>query len=66
VEVIRPRLVETTALGAVFLAGLGAGIWQNTDAIREVWSEDRRFVPDMSDDARTEAKGRWKNALERV
>jgi glycerol kinase len=66
VEVVRPRHVETTVLGAVFLAGLGAGIWQDTDAIREVWAEDRRFTPSMDETKRVEEKARWKNALERV
>ena len=45
VEISRPELVETTALGAAFLAGLGAGVWTSKDAIRASWREQRRFHP---------------------
>ncbi len=44
---VRPRVLETTALGAAFLAGLGAGFWDSPDAIARAWSEDRRFDPAM-------------------
>ena len=66
VEVVRPVHVETTAMGAIFLAGLGAGVWENTDAIRAVWAEDRRFAPAMDADARTARRGAWSDALARV
>ena len=45
VPVERPQLVETTALGAAFLAGLGTGVWSSTDDLRETWSLDRSFAP---------------------
>jgi glycerol kinase len=45
VEISRPELLETTALGAAFLAGLGAGVWTSKDAIRASWREQRRFRP---------------------
>jgi glycerol kinase len=45
VEISRPELVETTALGAAFLAGLGAGVWTSKDAIAATWREQRRFRP---------------------
>ena len=45
VEISRPELLETTALGAAFLAGLGAGVWNSKDAIASVWREQRRFKP---------------------
>ena len=45
VEISRPALVETTALGAAFLAGMGAGVWPDKDAIRATWREQRRFHP---------------------
>ncbi|MFZ5847806.1 MAG: FGGY family carbohydrate kinase, partial [Actinomycetota bacterium] len=45
VPVERPRIVETTALGAAFLAGLGTGVWSSTDELRETWHLDRRFEP---------------------
>ena len=60
--VIRPQMLETTAAGAAFLAGLGAGVFDSTDAIRAVWREDRRFAP--SDSASAEAlKARWRAAV---
>ena len=45
VPVERPEIVETTALGAAFLAGLGTGVWSSTDELRETWALDRRFEP---------------------
>jgi len=45
VELSRPALIETTALGAAFLAGLGVGVWTSKDAIRSAWREQRRFYP---------------------
>jgi glycerol kinase len=68
VPVERPRLVETTALGAAFLAGLGSGVWSSTDELRETWQLDQRFVPDESDGARAAADAahaRWSAAVER-
>ncbi|HVP90181.1 MAG TPA: glycerol kinase GlpK [Terriglobales bacterium] len=46
--VVRPRTVETTALGAAYLAGLGAGVWSGTDEIRRFWARDRQFRPAMA------------------
>jgi len=46
---VRPTVLETTALGAAFLAGLGAGLFTDTSAITEAWVEDRRFVPTMDE-----------------
>jgi glycerol kinase len=45
VPVRRPRVLETTGLGAAFLAGLGAGLWSSTDELRQTWQLDRRFDP---------------------
>ena len=45
VPVERPEIVETTALGAAFLAGLGTGVWESTDELRDTWSLERRFEP---------------------
>ena len=47
VDVVRPRVTETTALGAACMAGLQAGVWSDLDAIERLWAEDRRFVPSM-------------------
>ena len=61
----RPKIVETTALGAAFLAGLGTGVWDSTEALRETWSLDRRFEPGPDRAAADAAHGRWKEAVER-
>ncbi len=44
----RPAMLETTALGAAFLAGLGVGIWKDLKNIKKSWKEERRFTPKMS------------------
>ncbi len=48
VPVERPRVTETTALGAAFLAGLGTGFWSSTDEVAATWQLDRRFEPQMA------------------
>ncbi len=63
VEIARPELVETTALGAAFLAGLGAGVWKDQDQLRATWREQRRFKP-TADRARVrEHLARWDAAV---
>ena len=65
VPVRRPQVLETTALGAAFLAGLGAGVWSSTDELRDTWRLDRRFepAPGARDDGR---HARWRSAVERA
>ena len=65
VPVERPRIVETTALGAAFLAGLGTGVWSSTDDLRETWQLDRRFEPSGSRADAETAYTRWKDAVGR-
>ncbi|GAB2755494.1 glycerol kinase GlpK [Nocardioides pakistanensis] len=65
VPVERPRIVETTALGAAFLAGLGTGVWSSTDELRETWHLDRRFEPQGDRAAADAAHVRWRDAVER-
>ena len=63
VEICRPAMVETTALGAAFLAGLGAGVWKDQDQIRKTWKLDRTFTP-TTDRARVnEHLRRWDAAV---
>jgi glycerol kinase len=66
VECIRPTVLETTALGAAFLAGLGVRLWESTDAIRQAWVEDRRFVPAITTEERTGHRARWTEAVARA
>ncbi|CAB4742303.1 unannotated protein [freshwater metagenome] len=61
----RPRLTETTALGAAFLAGLGVGVWGSTDELRETWQLDRSFAPSPDRAAADAAHRRWTEAVER-
>ncbi|WP_296607154.1 glycerol kinase GlpK [Nocardioides sp.] len=65
VPVERPKTVETTALGAAFLAGLGAGVWDSTDDLRETWALDRRFEPQLDRATADAAHARWTDAVER-
>ncbi|GAA3086735.1 glycerol kinase GlpK [Streptosporangium carneum] len=62
VPVERPAIQETTALGAAFLAGLGAGVWSSADELRKTWNLDRRFEPGEQDG---EAYARWLRAVDR-
>jgi len=64
-EVQRPRLVETTAIGAAFLAGLGTGVWSSTDELRESWQLDRAFTPAADRGPADAAHARWIDAVER-
>ncbi|HEY5033599.1 MAG TPA: glycerol kinase GlpK [Candidatus Dormibacteraeota bacterium] len=64
IPVRRPRQVETTALGAAFLAGLGAGVWKDAD-LEDLWKLDREFEPKMSRDRADSLQAQWRRALER-
>ena len=63
VEISRPALVETTALGAAFLAGLGTGVWRDQDAVRKTWREERRFTPTADRAKIREHLARWDAAV---
>ena len=62
---VRPIVSETTALGAAYLAGLAAGVWDSTDEIAGLWKADRRFEPQMTHARATSLISRWHRALER-
>jgi glycerol kinase len=64
IPVRRPRQVETTALGAAFLAGLGAGVWKDAD-LEDLWKLDREFEPKMSRDRADSLQADWRRAVER-
>jgi glycerol kinase len=66
VPVERPRIVETTALGAAFLAGLGTGVWSSTEELRKTWQLDRRFEPSVDRARADAAHARWRDAVERA
>src|SRR6185295_4664571 len=63
VEIARPALVETTALGAAFLAGLGTGVWKDQDQVARTWREERRFRPTADRGRVAEHLARWDAAV---
>lgn len=65
VDVIRPRITETTALGAAYAAGLAVGFWSDLDELTGLWSEDSRWSPNMVPDERERLHLRWSQAVER-
>jgi glycerol kinase len=66
VPVVRPRVAETTALGAAYLAGLAVGFWKNQSEIAAQWQTDRRFVPAMKTAPRKALVAGWTKALQRA
>ena len=62
----RPKMVETTALGAAFLAGLGTGVWAGTRELQQTWRAGKRFTPRMKLEVREEHLKRWRKAVERA
>ena len=62
--VLRPACVETTAMGAAYLAGLAVGYWAGTEEIRKNWCVDRRFAPNIPDSLREKRIRGWKKAVE--
>ncbi len=65
VPVLRPDCVETTALGAAYLAGIAVGYWENEEDICANWTVERTFAPDMSEEARSDLIKNWKRAVSR-
>ncbi|KAA9085033.1 glycerol kinase GlpK [Microbacterium radiodurans] len=61
--VVRPKVVETTALGAAYAAGLATGVWSSRDELRRYWQEDRRFEPRMDSDERGRRYRLWQKAV---
>lgn len=66
VQVIRPSVTETTALGAAYLAGLAVGYWENIDSIKTQWSAEKSFIPSASDDFVRAEKDGWADAVART
>jgi len=65
VSVVRPRIVETTAQGAAYLAGLAVGFWSGISELKTLWEEERTFLPQMSGEERDALTMMWKRALDR-
>lgn len=65
-EVIRPKVLETTAMGCAFLAGLAVGFWKSTDEIKKIWELDRKFESKMNETVRDEKLKGWHKAVSRT
>ena len=62
-DVLRPECIETTALGAAYLAGLATGYWENKEEIKKNWRLSRRFVQKMNDTVRVKKLSGWDKAV---
>jgi glycerol kinase len=62
-KVVRPKVTETTALGAAYLAGLAVGYWKNVEEIQKQWQIDKQFSPSMEDNKRSELVNGWQRAV---
>jgi glycerol kinase len=65
VDVVRPRVAETTALGAAYAAGLAVGVWEDLAEIPALWAEDARWSPRMAAEERERLHTRWQQAVQR-
>ncbi len=66
IKVVRPRITETTALGAAYLAGLAVGFWKNIDEIKQQWQVERTFEPVADNEEIAAAKKGWADAISRT
>lgn len=66
IPVIRPEIVETTALGAAYAAGLSIKVWKNLDELKDHWKEKKRWEPSMSDEERENRVKKWEKAVKRT
>jgi glycerol kinase len=66
VPVVRPKVIETTALGAAYLAGLAVGFWKDRAEVSRAWQAERTFEPQMSADKAAHRRKRWNLALNRA
>ena len=65
IPLVRPKVLETTALGAAYLAGLATGFWKGTDELHQQWQLDKRFEPTMSAEKAAEYLHNWNKAVEK-
>lgn len=65
IEVSRPIITETTALGAAYLAGLAVGFWKDRNELSKGWYESERYYPNMAEEERNKLYSKWKKAVER-
>jgi glycerol kinase len=63
IPVVRPAVIETTALGAAYLAGLATGVYRSTDELGDLWRAERRFLPTLAPERARERMARWDHAV---
>jgi glycerol kinase len=66
IDITRPLIGETTALGAAYAAGLAVGFWSSTDEVRKQWQQSRRWSATSTEQQRTAGYAAWKKAVERT
>ena len=66
IEVLRPEIIETTALGAAYLAGLATGFWKDKEEIIKKQKLNRKFLPDLSEELRSKYFKGWKKAVKKA
>ncbi|WP_010532995.1 glycerol kinase GlpK [Brachybacterium squillarum] len=66
VPVVRPKVIETTALGAAYAAGIAVGFWSGEQDVIDNWAEDKRWEPNMDEETRERSMRLWKKAVERT
>ncbi len=66
VPIVRPQMIETTALGAAYLAGLGVGLWKDQKEIQKIWQKDKEFKPQMNLSQRKKRFETWQKALQKA
>ena len=65
IDIVKPLITETTALGAAYAAGLAIGFWKSTDEVKSQWRQDRRWQAESDEKSRTNGAAQWKRAVER-
>ena len=66
IDISRPLVPETTALGAAYAAGLAVKFWQSPDELRSQWKESRRWIPTSNPETRAKGYAQWRKAVERT
>jgi glycerol kinase len=66
IDVVRPHIIETTALGAAYAAGLAVGFFKDINELRSKWQEGRRWKADSTSELATSGYKRWKKAIDRT
>lgn len=64
-KLLRPKILETTALGSAIAAGLAAGVWNSLDEVKDAWTLDKVFESNIADDVRSKKKQKWESAIKK-